>query len=71
VWDPLLGIFTGVVAFQLRQNNPETAPPSNERLDYLVRWKYNQWLESRRKQQDASESEFWTALKNEEQNQVS
>ncbi|KAG8813789.1 hypothetical protein FRC17_001428 [Serendipita sp. 399] len=70
-WDPLLGVFTGVLAFQLRQNNPETAPPPNERLDHLLKWKYNRWIESRKEQQNQGEAEFWTALSNEEQKQAS
>ncbi|KIJ46136.1 hypothetical protein M422DRAFT_778503 [Sphaerobolus stellatus SS14] len=37
--DPLLGIFTGALAFYLNQTNPRTAPPSGETLPELLRWK--------------------------------
>ena len=37
--DPLLGIFTGGFAYYLYENNPRTAPPREERLSELVRWK--------------------------------
>ncbi|KAH8106994.1 hypothetical protein BXZ70DRAFT_1003880 [Cristinia sonorae] len=37
--DPLVGIFTGVFAYYLYENNPRTAPPQEERLLSLVRWK--------------------------------
>ena len=37
--DPLLGVFTGVFAYYLYENNPRTAPPPQERLLELVRWK--------------------------------
>ncbi|KAL5529777.1 hypothetical protein ACEPAG_5764 [Sanghuangporus baumii] len=37
--DPLLGVFTGVLAFYLNQTNPRTAPPRGENLMDLIRWK--------------------------------
>lgn len=61
--DPLLGIFTGVLAFQLRQSNPKTAPPEDERLDYLVKWKYAQWKEKKQQRETADDTELWEALK--------
>lgn len=59
--DPLLGVFTGVLAFQLRQNDVRYAPPEEERLSSLVRWKYNQWREHRAKQSEINDDEVWTA----------
>lgn len=37
--DPFLGIFTGVFAYYLYENNPRTAPAQRECLMELVRWK--------------------------------
>ena len=47
--DPALGVFTGVLAFYLRQTNPRTAPPPEETLPALVSWKMRQWKEERRR----------------------
>ena len=44
--DPLLGIFTGLLAYHLHENNPRSAPPSGHTLQELVRW---QWAEITRK----------------------
>ncbi|KAJ3725869.1 hypothetical protein C8R42DRAFT_574867, partial [Lentinula raphanica] len=40
--DPLLGVFTGFLAYYLHENHPRTALPQEQRLAELVRWK---WLE--------------------------
>ncbi|KAI0068875.1 hypothetical protein BV25DRAFT_1792211 [Artomyces pyxidatus] len=37
--DPVLGLFTGVLAYYLSETNPRTALPPEERLDSLIRWK--------------------------------
>lgn len=37
--DPLLGVFTGVFAYYLYENNPRTAPAERDRLMELVKWK--------------------------------
>ena len=47
--DPALGVFTGVLAFYLRQTNPGTAPPPEETLSVLVSWKMRAWKEERRR----------------------
>ena len=47
--DPLLGVFTGVLAFYLHENNPRTAPPSDQRLVELMRWKLAKWKTAREK----------------------
>ncbi|KAF8574016.1 hypothetical protein K439DRAFT_1642502 [Ramaria rubella] len=41
--DPILGIFTGVLAFYLSQTNPRTAPPHEQTLGELLRWKRDKW----------------------------
>ena len=43
--DPLLGIFTGFLAYHLHETNPRSAPPPGHTLQELVRW---QWTEMRR-----------------------
>lgn len=40
--DPLLGVFTGVLAYYLYETNPRTAPPPDQRLLPLVQWKLDQ-----------------------------
>ncbi|KAF8315350.1 hypothetical protein DL93DRAFT_2079083 [Clavulina sp. PMI_390] len=40
--DPLLGVFTGVLAFTLHERHPRTAPALGERLIDLVNWKRTQ-----------------------------
>ncbi|TCD64661.1 hypothetical protein EIP91_003822 [Steccherinum ochraceum] len=47
--DPLLGIFTGAFAYYLYENNPRTAPPPEERLGELIRWK----MDKRNKEEEA------------------
>ncbi|KAI0273733.1 hypothetical protein BC834DRAFT_790353, partial [Gloeopeniophorella convolvens] len=37
--DPLLGVFTGSLAYYLYETNPRTAPPPDQTLENLVRWK--------------------------------
>lgn len=41
--DPVLAVFTGLLAFRLHETNPRTAPPPGETLPELLRWKYNRW----------------------------
>jgi len=41
--DPILGIFTGVLAFYLHETHPRTARPENDRLMHLLRWKYEKY----------------------------
>ena len=37
--DPFLGVFTGVLAHYLYEANPRTAPPPDQTLESLIRWK--------------------------------
>jgi non-classical export protein 1 len=41
--DPLLGVFTGVLAYYLAETNPRTAPPPEDTLRELLRWKRDKW----------------------------
>jgi Non-classical export protein 1 len=45
--DMILGIGTGVFAYYLYETHPRTAPPQQERLAELVRWKYAQYQQKR------------------------
>lgn len=54
--DPLLGIFTGVFAYYLRENNPRTAPPDDEKLVVLARWKWTKQQQERREKWAAAEA---------------
>lgn len=37
--DPFLGIFTGVLAYKLWENNPRSNVDPDQRLGALIRWK--------------------------------
>ncbi|RSH85936.1 uncharacterized protein EHS24_004121 [Apiotrichum porosum] len=39
--DPLLGVFTGFLAYYLHETNPRTAPGPGHTLRDLIVWKYN------------------------------
>jgi len=39
--DPVLGVFTGVLAYYLHESHPRTAPPEGSRLVDLLRWKFD------------------------------
>ncbi|TDL21476.1 hypothetical protein BD410DRAFT_724284, partial [Rickenella mellea] len=45
--DPVLGVFTGVFAYYLYENNPRTAPPADHKLAELVKWKREKWQKQR------------------------
>lgn len=38
--DPLLGIFTGILAYHLHETNPRSAPPAGHTLRELASWKW-------------------------------
>lgn len=48
--DPLLGIFTGALAFYLYEINPRTAPAPEQKLENLVRWKIEKYQANHAKQ---------------------
>jgi len=62
--DPLLGIFTGALAFYLYEINPRTAPEQEQKLDNLVRWKIEKYQASRvkRDSEGASSDAEWSKL---------
>jgi hypothetical protein len=41
--DPLLGVFTGVLAYYLYETNLRTAPAHEDTLGELFRWKRGKW----------------------------
>lgn len=45
--DPLLGVFTGVLAYYLYESHPRNAVPPDERLSALIKWKYTKWHNER------------------------
>ncbi|KAJ4487874.1 hypothetical protein J3R30DRAFT_3281256, partial [Lentinula aciculospora] len=53
--DPVLGVFTGVLAYYLYETHPRTALPQKQRLLELVRWKWSRWQETRKMRLNAAE----------------
>lgn len=49
--DPLLGVFTGFLAYYLHETNPRTAPPPGHTLKDLVHW---QWSDNARRREEAA-----------------
>jgi hypothetical protein len=45
--DPLLGVFTGLLAYYLHETNPRSAPMEGHRLHELVAWKWGVAKEAR------------------------
>lgn len=45
--DPVLGVFTGVLAYYLYETNPRTALPPEQKLESLVRWKIEKYRSTR------------------------
>lgn len=62
--DPLMGIFTGALAFYLYEINPRTAPEPEQKLENLVRWKIEKYQASRAKRdsEGASSDAEWSKL---------
>jgi len=60
--DPGLGVFTGVLAFYLRQTNPRTAPPPEETLPALVSWRMRAWTEEKRRKMIENEEKAMREL---------
>ncbi|KAF9454556.1 hypothetical protein P691DRAFT_770451 [Macrolepiota fuliginosa MF-IS2] len=58
--DPLLGVFTGILAYHLHETHPRTAPLPDQRLTELVRWKWDKYQRERREKLLALETgEQW------------
>jgi hypothetical protein len=45
--DPLLGVFTGLLAYYLHETNPRSAPPEGHTLRELAAWKWGMAKERR------------------------
>jgi hypothetical protein len=62
--DPLLGIFTGALAFYLSEINPRTAPDPEQKLENLVRWKIEKYQAScaKRDSEGANSDAEWSKL---------
>ncbi|KAF9075214.1 hypothetical protein BDP27DRAFT_1153416, partial [Rhodocollybia butyracea] len=44
--DPVLGVFTGFLAYYLYETHPRTALPQDQRLLELVQWRWSTWQEA-------------------------
>lgn len=55
--DPLLGVFTGFLAYYLHETNHRTAPPEGHTLKDLVRW---QWSDNARRREEAAAASLVT-----------
>ncbi|KAI8998630.1 hypothetical protein BD414DRAFT_475620 [Trametes punicea] len=45
--DPVLGVFTGFLAYHLYESHPRTAMPEELKLKSLLKWKYTKWQKER------------------------
>ncbi|KAI0362108.1 hypothetical protein OH77DRAFT_1441333 [Trametes cingulata] len=45
--DPILGVFTGCLAYYLYESHPRTAMPEELKLKSLLQWKYAKWQKER------------------------
>ncbi|THH20679.1 hypothetical protein EW146_g719 [Bondarzewia mesenterica] len=65
--DPILGVFTGVLAYYLYENNPRTALPPDQKLETLIRWKIDKVRAERSaKQEDDVNHIDWRQVISEE-----
>ncbi|KAH9063338.1 hypothetical protein EDB87DRAFT_1558165, partial [Lactarius vividus] len=60
--DPVLGIFTGALAYYLYETNPRTAPPPEEKLDSLIRWKVEKYRSTRAERGTSSDVDWSKSL---------
>lgn len=60
--DPLLGVFTGVFAYYLYENNPRTAPAAGDRLLELVKWKRDKMRREEEEKDDVDENVLTAAV---------
>ena len=66
--DPILGVFTGLLAYHLHETNPRSAPPPGHTLQELARWQWSEIRRSREMREAASEvgeGEEWERMKRE------
>ncbi|KAJ9119925.1 hypothetical protein QFC24_005408 [Naganishia onofrii] len=50
--DPMLGVFTGILAYSLHESNPRSRPEPGHRLQELVAWQWKQSTQSRRSREE-------------------
>jgi hypothetical protein len=63
--DPLLGVFTGLLAFHLHETNPRSAPPAGHTLSELIQWKWSD-AKARRELREAGEGDLaWESVQRE------
>ena len=63
--DPLLGIFTGLLAYRLHEINPRSAPPPGHTLSELMTWQWaemRQGREMREAQEEGRVGEEWERM---------
>ena len=53
--DPILGIFTGILAYQLHENNPRSAPAPGHTLRELVGWRWSEQTRARQAKEGAED----------------
>jgi hypothetical protein len=63
--DPLLGVFTGLLAFHLHETNPRSAPPPGHTLSELIQWKWSD-AKAKRTEREAGEGDVaWESVQRE------
>jgi len=60
--DPILGVFTGVLAYYLYETNPRTALPPHKTLSQLATWKWDKWKREREERLQTLEAAEWQAV---------
>lgn len=63
--DPLLGVFTGLLAYQLHETNPRSAPPPGHTLRELISWKWRDHRERRALRETSEGDEAWESVRRE------
>ncbi|KAI5448844.1 hypothetical protein NCC49_006078 [Naganishia albida] len=56
--DPMLGVFTGILAYHLHESNPRSRPEPGHRLQELVAWQWNQSKEARRLREESMAARY-------------
>ncbi|KZV69481.1 hypothetical protein PENSPDRAFT_686343 [Peniophora sp. CONT] len=57
--DPVLGVFTGLLAYYLHETNPRTAPPPDQTLNSLVGWRMEKRRQDQLKRDQEAETGDW------------
>ena len=63
--DPLLGVFTGLLAYHLHETNPRSAPPPGHTLSELVRWKWTDHRARTALREAGEGDEAWESVRRE------